>query len=62
MPKDHYTNCHSQQVTDFAVAIAEEMRLPAPEVEVIRQACLLHDIGKIAVHDYILTKPGHLDQ
>lgn len=58
--KDHYTLSHSKKVTEYAVAIAEEMRLTAPQVEIIRRACQLHDLGKIGIHDYILTKPSKL--
>ncbi|MCD4781831.1 MAG: response regulator [Candidatus Omnitrophica bacterium] len=58
--KDHYTNRHSQQVTKYGVAIAREMGLLDFDVENIKKACQLHDIGKIGVHDDILTKPGKL--
>ncbi len=58
--KDHYTHWHSQQVMHFAIAIAQEMDLSEIEIENIKQACLLHDIGKIAVNDNVLTKPGNL--
>lgn len=58
--KDHYTKSHSEYVTRYAVAIAEEMGLSAAQIEIIRQACQLHDLGKIGIHDYILTKPGKL--
>jgi putative nucleotidyltransferase with HDIG domain len=58
--KDHYTRSHSENVTKYALAVASELGLPGPQVEVIRQACQLHDLGKIGIHDYILTKPGKL--
>lgn len=58
--KDHYTRSHSEHVTKYAVAIAKEMRLAPSEIELIREACQLHDLGKIGIHDYILTKPGKL--
>ena len=58
--KDHYTRSHSENVTRYAVAIAVKMDIPESQVEVIRQACRLHDLGKIGIHDYILTKPGKL--
>ncbi|MDD5655317.1 MAG: HD domain-containing protein [Candidatus Omnitrophica bacterium] len=54
--KDHYTHSHSQNVQKYAVMLAEEMRLSAKDTETIRHACELHDLGKIAVHDNILTK------
>jgi putative nucleotidyltransferase with HDIG domain len=58
--KDHYTNWHSQHVMTFAVAIAQEMGLCKEDIDAIRDASLLHDIGKIAVHDATLTKVGEL--
>jgi len=58
--RDHYTSGHSKRVTDFSVQIAEIMKLPHKEIEVIKQAGLLHDIGKIGIRDEILLKPGKL--
>lgn len=58
--KDHYTRSHSENVTKYAVVIARELDLPAAQIETIREACRLHDLGKIGIHDYILTKPGKL--
>jgi HD-GYP domain-containing protein (c-di-GMP phosphodiesterase class II) len=58
--KDHYTRSHSENVTRYAVAIAKEMKLPYEEVRSIQEACQLHDLGKIGIHDYVLTKPGKL--
>jgi len=58
--RDHYTHSHSENVAKYAVAIAEEMRLPANEIELLRDACELHDLGKIGVEDCILGKPTSL--
>ena len=58
--KDHYTRHHSEHVTKFGVAIAKEMGMSKDEVNQVKQACLLHDLGKIGIHDNILTKPGQL--
>lgn len=58
--RDHYTRRHSEMVAEYAVAIAEAMKLPSERVELIRQASHLHDIGKIGVHDFILLKPDKL--
>jgi len=58
--RDHYTHSHSQNVTKYAVMIAQEMKLPAKEIDEIQRACELHDLGKIGIHDYVLTKPGKL--
>jgi putative two-component system response regulator len=54
--RDHYTHSHSENVSKYAVRIAEAMQLSSHEVEMIRQACELHDIGKIGIHDKILSK------
>jgi len=58
--KDHYTRSHSENVTRYALAIAEEIGLVPAQIEIIRQACQLHDLGKIGIHDYILSKTGKL--
>lgn len=58
--KDHYTMDHSEHVSNYAVAMAKELRLSPTEIEDIRRACQLHDLGKIGVHDQILTKPDKL--
>lgn len=58
--KDHYTQEHSRNVSDYAVRLARAMGLPEREVEVITYAGLLHDIGKIGVSQEILTKRGRL--
>ncbi|MDR7521023.1 MAG: HD domain-containing protein [Armatimonadota bacterium] len=58
--KDPYTRGHSQRVASAAVALAAELGLPAEEVERIRWASLLHDIGKISTPEHILRKRGSL--
>jgi len=58
--KDHYTKRHSEEVAHYAVAIAQRLTLDAPFQEAVRQAGLLHDIGKVCVPDAILRKPGPL--
>lgn len=58
--KDHYTFNHSQCVSKYAKLLAEHAGLDKDLVEVIRQAGLLHDIGKIGISDNILTKAGKL--
>jgi diguanylate cyclase (GGDEF)-like protein/putative nucleotidyltransferase with HDIG domain len=54
--KDPFTKKHSQNVTNYSVAIAKALGLPEKEVEIIKYASLLHDIGKIAVSQEILVK------
>jgi putative nucleotidyltransferase with HDIG domain len=58
--RDHYTHSHSENVTSYAAIIAEEMQLSTKDIEIIREACQLHDIGKIGIQDCILTKPDKL--
>lgn len=58
--RDHYTHSHSDNVTRYAEIIALEMKLDTQKIEELRDACQLHDLGKIGVHDYILVKPGKL--
>ncbi len=58
--KDQYTHAHTQRVCDIAAMIAEEMKLSAEEIEALKTAAMLHDIGKLAVPDYVLSNPGKL--
>lgn len=60
--KDPYTEGHSQRVCEFSVEIARQMNLSPEVIHQIRLGSLLHDVGKIGVPDYILTKPGHLSE
>ncbi|MBU7007957.1 HD domain-containing phosphohydrolase [Phosphitispora fastidiosa] len=58
--RDPYTKGHSEQVSQLAIMIAKELSLPAEEIEDIRLAGLLHDIGKIGIPEKILNKPDNL--
>jgi putative nucleotidyltransferase with HDIG domain len=58
--KDPHTYGHSHEVTDHAIAIAERIGLSQPDIDTIRLAALLHDIGKIGIDGAILNKPGAL--
>lgn len=58
--RDPYTAGHQQRVAALAVAIAEEMQLTEGEIEGIKIAGTLHDIGKIQIPSEILCKPGKL--
>jgi putative nucleotidyltransferase with HDIG domain len=60
--KDVYTSGHSQRVTDIATNIAEAMHWDEAQLEKIRLAGILHDIGKIGVPESILNKPGKLEK
>jgi diguanylate cyclase (GGDEF)-like protein len=52
---------HLQDVADLAAATAASLGLPADEVEQVRHAAELHDVGKVAIPDAILDKPGSLE-
>jgi diguanylate cyclase (GGDEF)-like protein/putative nucleotidyltransferase with HDIG domain len=58
--KDHTTHDHLQRVRVFALEVGEEMGLSDGELEALRAAALLHDIGKLAVPEHIINKPGRL--
>src|SRR5690242_18614433 len=58
--KDAETEGHSRRVTAFSMAIARRLGLPKDQVEVIARGAFLHDIGKMAIPDAILRKPGPL--
>jgi len=60
--RDHYTAVHSVEVAELAVKIGTEMGLGQREIEQIDVAARVHDIGKIAIPDSILLKPGKLDE
>lgn len=60
--RDHYTHSHSENVARYAVTIADEMGMSVKDIELIREACELHDLGKIGVEDSILSKPSSLDK
>jgi len=60
--KDSNTRGHSEAVTAYAVALARKLGLSESELENVRAAALLHDIGKIGMPDAILKKPGSLEQ
>jgi PAS domain S-box-containing protein len=60
--RDPYTAGHQKQATILACAIATEMELPEEQIEGIRMAGLIHDIGKIMVPAEILSKPGPLSE
>ncbi|MGE3841368.1 MAG: HD domain-containing phosphohydrolase [Vicinamibacterales bacterium] len=59
--RDPYTAGHSERVSALAVSIGRQMALSDPELDVLRLAALLHDIGKIGVSDDVLRKAGPLD-
>ena len=58
--KDHTTHAHLHRVRTYAVEIAHDLGLTESEMDGLRAAALLHDIGKLAVPDHIINKPGRL--
>src|SRR6267142_3427917 len=58
--KDHTTHKHLNRVRTFALEVGKEMGLEPDELEALRAAALLHDIGKLAVPEHIISKPGRL--
>jgi diguanylate cyclase (GGDEF)-like protein/putative nucleotidyltransferase with HDIG domain len=58
--KDFTTHSHLRRVEIFACAIGKELGLGKDELEALRAASLLHDIGKLAVPEHIISKPGKL--
>jgi putative nucleotidyltransferase with HDIG domain len=57
-----YTRGHSERVTQYSLLIGEQMGLTMEQLEVVQQAGVLHDIGKITIELSILNKPTALDQ
>lgn len=60
--RDKYTAGHSERVTAYTLVLARAIAIPSGELETLRRACMLHDIGKVGVPDNVLLKPGPLDQ
>ena len=58
--KDHYTKAHSENVTDYAVMLAQELGYSEQVQKTLRIAGLVHDAGKICIPDRVLRKPGPL--
>ncbi len=58
--KDHTTHDHLQRVRVYAIEVAKELKVNQEEREALNAAALLHDIGKLAVPEHIISKPGRL--
>jgi len=59
--KDPYTMGHSERVTDYALQLGRALQLTGEQMETLRFAATLHDIGKIGLTDESLARSGHLD-
>jgi putative nucleotidyltransferase with HDIG domain len=60
--RDHYTGDHSKSVVRLSAQVARRMDLSSRQIAEAEQVALLHDVGKVAVPDEILQKPGPLDE
>lgn len=60
--KDHYTFNHSKRVAYYATKLAYAYGMDEDFVRIIKEAALLHDIGKIGISEQILNKPGKLNE
>lgn len=58
--KDHVTHDHVQRVRTYALEVGKELGLGRDELDALQVASLLHDIGKLAVPEHIISKPGKL--
>ncbi len=58
--KDHTTHDHIRRVQVYAMELAKQLKLTNEETDALRAAALLHDIGKLAVPEHIISKPGRL--
>jgi putative nucleotidyltransferase with HDIG domain len=58
--KDSETEGHSKRVTAYTIALARAMGIPPADIKVIARGAFLHDVGKMAIPDEILRKPGML--
>jgi putative nucleotidyltransferase with HDIG domain len=60
--RDKYTAGHSERVAAYTLVLARASGIPDGQLEILRRACMLHDIGKVGVPDHVLLKPGPLDK
>jgi len=60
--RDAYSDGHSLRVTVYTRQLAQQLKLSEPEIKVIEQGVLLHDIGKIGIPDVLLRKAGQLSE
>lgn len=58
--KDHYTGEHGEHTVRYAVSIAQALGMPREEMELVKQAAILHDLGKVGISENILNKKGRL--
>lgn len=59
--KDPYTHGHCERLAEYSSLLGEQLGLPEDQITALRRAGIVHDVGKIAVPDAILLKPGRLN-
>jgi len=60
--KDPYTEGHCERLSDYSTRLGQRLGLPPEEITALRRAGAVHDVGKVAVPDAILLKPGRLTE
>jgi putative two-component system response regulator len=59
--RDPYTEGHCQRLAEYATALGAALRLDSSDIDTLNRGAVLHDVGKIALPDTVLLKPGRLD-
>ena len=59
--RDPYTEGHCQRLAEYATALGEALHLDPSDIDTLNRGAVLHDVGKIALPDTVLLKPGRLD-
>src|SRR6267143_1469349 len=58
--KDPYTHGHCERLAEYSARLGEQLNLPEEQLVALRRAGIVHDVGKVAIPDAILLKPGRL--
>ncbi len=59
--KDHYTGMHIEKIVNYSAKISQELHFPEEKIEFIKEAAMLHDLGKVGIADHILHKKSKLN-
>ncbi len=59
--RDPYTRGHTERVTKYSIGIARALKMYRTDLDILRYAAEVHDVGKISIPDFILNKPGKLN-